>query len=468
MATPGERKDSHSLVELTQSQSTGQTREPRDAKTLAKLLLTLNNSAAGAHLAASVGGPSVKVVDAYEEVTDGKSAKMRAADRLKDGILKILRKEPKLDIFADDVKVIDASGSKLTKPIQLLLEVLCGIPKHFSVRHFQVQFLEKHRSESLFQDGYLKEEDHELSDPNLVVRWSVQLAGNDDIPVAIEAETVFHFNAKNKVDSVQIRNSYVNGRQSNLFPRRKLPNDSESILKNMDNWVQDINKLPLHSPLDTSTVQKPVTKNALHSLKADLLNFLHKPLNWKIFAEDFKVVDQWGAAIEGLGRNKLLFDLLRAMCHKFGARDVQVRLVEMNWIKSLWQNARLKWKSREPSTSFLVARWKLQLFNKDLRYNSFEAMLRSLHMDMPIDVEVETIFHIDTKSNKIDLMQIRQLFVNGMSMGVSDRWPAVKLSDTIERNLKKIGAWLQAVHEGSKLEPMKSELKDFLKLRSGI
>jgi hypothetical protein len=158
-------------------------------------------------------------------------------------------------------------------------------------------------------------------------------------------------------------------------------------------------------------------------LRRGIPKLLRKNPDWKIFADDFLVIDQTsGTTVIGLEKNKQLLSLLR----KLPLKNVRVQFTEIQFVETLWRNGRLKDEFREPFEPHFIAQWKFELGG-------------NLFSQGPLDMEMETIFHLDG-TNHIDYMMVRKCSANGWHVL---HWPEINLLDDLATNTKKALAWIQ-------------------------
>jgi len=175
-------------------------------------------------------------------------------------------------------------------------------------------------------------------------------------------------------------------------------------------WLKDLFESE-HVPLSGGNLE---LQEVVDTLMTDVPNILQQEPHCELFAEDFKVIDQTGAQLKGLENTKMLFQLLRRVCDHFNAKDNnEVRFIDGRGLFG-------------PVDPFLVARYKVQL-----------SSVPSRKMSASIDVEAETVFHLNDQ-NKVDYMRVDKWLVNGHELKL---WPKVKLSDSAAENLEKIQEW---------------------------
>lgn len=165
--------------------------------------------------------------------------------------------------------------------------------------------------------------------------------------------------------------------------------------------------------------------NVMDTLSAEVPKLLSEEPNWDMFAKDFKVTDGSGVEVSGLDANKLLLQLLRRMREEFKefVVDDEIQIVERQHEDG--QGASHKF---DP---FLVARGIVEL------------RLPLGPRKLPVDIEAETVFHIDDK-HQVDYVHIEKLFLNGRQIKLL---PGLKLSDDPSTILEKLRLWAQDIAE---------------------
>lgn len=137
-------------------------------------------------------------------------------------------------------------------------------------------------------------------------------------------------------------------------------------------------------------------------LKADAPRILQEDPRWEIFAEDFKVIDQKGTIVQGLGPSQRLLTLLRRLSKFVENTDIEVQFTTAG------NNVNMtSWK----------ARWTAQLGRMQLPFWDRDVPVEI--RDVPVDVEVDTTFQLN-KDNKLEAVQIDKWFVNGQDFKF---WP---------------------------------------------
>jgi len=279
----------------------------------------------------------------------------QALNLLQADIPSILRKEPHWDLFAEDFKVIDQTGATLEGlgPSRLLLKRLRRICKRFAVRDdIQAHCIQV------------------LKGPVLGAQWNIRFGRFHH-----ELKTSFYFSDESKVGRIQIDSWSVNGMLFQL-PIRYWARDFKEL------QPLDIS-LPVKDSIDNSLSSRETAQrgglqefeNVVDTLQSDISNILRKEPHWELFANDFKVVDQTGAELDGLEQSKLLFRRLRRICQRFTVTDdIRVQLTQV-------------------VTGFeFVARW-------NVRFGRFRH-------------DLKTQFYFNDKS-QVRLLLIQKWFVNG-------------------------------------------------------
>lgn len=166
-------------------------------------------------------------------------------------------------------------------------------------------------------------------------------------------------------------------------------------------------------------------ENILDILKADARGILRKELDYSIFAQDFKVIDQTGRAVQGLSANKQLFKFLRRLCETFAvSNDVQVE-DEHEIIITQEDGGVL---------DLVVGGAELEVRLKVQLQTGYRPSAPT------VDMELETVFHLNEK-RQLDYVQIGKWLVNGRPF---ELWPDMTLVDAVA-NPGKIMQRFQAV-----------------------
>lgn len=245
------------------------------------------------------------------------------------------------------------------------------------------------------------------------------------------------------------RNDPVDGNFSEeVLP--DVPLDEEEI-KEVSHAISTFSGMPV-SPYSGPTLKKDfesmrtdrrkrrLAKKAKKLLKDGFLDLLlrNKELRWKMFSEDFKLIDQAGAKLEGIGINKILINLLRRIRKRLKVEVIQVHFVQRHLSHSLYIDGELKEDLNEPFDPYLVVLWEVQLRSKDVPFG---------YKDIPIEIDAEMVFHFNHE-NKVDFMQIDRWLVNNQQFIA---WPDIRLFDSPSRNLMKIEEWVLGIKE---LQPL--------------
>jgi hypothetical protein len=410
-----------------------------------------------------ISNTSEEFTDTYDDFSYMDFEKMGVVETLKADILKILRTEPTLSIFAEGFKVLDQTGAKIQgmDRIVLLFKLVRSIHRKFGIRDFQVNFIEKRWVETLHGKGRKKEEYHEPSDQFLWARWKVKLGGRSgffrfwrkEIPIVIEADTLFHLDGRNKVDSMRVDKWLLNGREIRLgngqmfWPDVMLSNDPADDAENTESihrWmsavkgVSELNQRDVNYLMELPRFPASELEGAVSVFKRDIPRFLFKDPTWKIFSREFQLHDLiTGATVAGLEDCKMRLTLLRKLIKKLGVRNHYVHITEMNWVESWFRNGKLRWTSSEPFQPYVQVRWKLELGARG-----------QWRTKPPVEIEAATIFHIDNQT-KVDYAQLQELSINGVAMSSDGMWPQVDFSEPHDWNLAKIEDWLKASNEDS-------------------
>lgn len=194
---------------------------------------------------------------------DEPSAVQKVALELKADLKEALRKEVKIDNFAQDFMVVDQIVANQT------LIKLQGLRHAQNILKFMRRLSRK----------YLRKYDVQvefINDEFVIARWNVELAGaeeqgsDDSVPVHVEAEAAFHIHRNTKVDYMRIDKLLVNGKLFRLWP--------------------------------ATTVD---------SLQADIPGILLREPSLEHFAENFELIQEPAATVKGLAPNRRLLNLLR-------------------------------------------------------------------------------------------------------------------------------------------------------------
>lgn len=183
-------------------------------------------------------------------------------------------------------------------------------------------------------------------------------------------------------------------------------------------------------------------------LKADIPDILHGEPNWAVFADDFKVIDQTGATVEGLSNNKMLLKLFRRTYKKFALNDdIVVNFINESLIEA---------------PAFIVGRWKF-------KFGSDRPLLHFWEEDNHVDFEVETTFHLNDKS-QLDSLRVDQFLLNGLLFpAMLQLWPDVSSRDDRATSMIKIKEFEKKIRQLEALKPTAVEsMKAFVPSRRDI
>lgn len=385
----------------------------------------------------------------YEHDSDGtvaqKSSKqLEAIEKLKRQFLRVLREEPNWDKFDEDFVLIDQTKWTETRladglnATQTLWKVLPAMRKRFKVRHLQYQFIERRVLESEWRNGRLKGIRQELHDPSVVVRWKLELVKRRSIfrrkvAAEIEAETVVRINADGKVDRMEISDWLVNGKRIR-WPSMASPADS---LDAIGDWIGDMKRLQDLDPSSrasifpsTRTFRPSKVVKAMKKWKVVIPRIFRRAPNWKLFANDMKISDLTGASSKGLGRCKMLLQLLHAVGRRYVIKDLQVRFSEVSYLGSFGLKRVSSWRSTEPHEPYIMSQWKVLLKRK-------RPFLNFWRKRKTVGFEAEALFHFNDE-NKVDDVYVDRIRINGKQLGSDNRWPDIIGSDTPSSYLDKL------------------------------
>jgi len=194
------------------------------------------------------------------------------------------------------------------------------------------------------------------------------------------------------------------------------------------------------------TEEQLLVEDVIENLRADLPKVLREELRWDNFADDLKVIDQTGAALEGKVPIKFLLKLLR--------RASRRRLKE----NSFEANVDVYFGGQDPFLDIVddilrAVRWKIAL-GREKRPG-----WQILRKDEGVVVEIETVFHFNERL-QVDWVRIDGFLINSQSFPIQLKlWPDLKKSDSLRSELRKVKQW----YEGNrKLIPLKLDTKETL------
>lgn len=147
----------------------------------------------------------------------------------------------------------------------------------------------------------------------------------------------------------------------------------------------------------TPKVERPDCRRAVQTLKADIDKILHREPHWEIFTEDFRVIDETGARLHDLESCKVHLQTFRTFPNRFSIKDnLQFFFLDGQDFEN-------------QSDPLLAARWKVRLGGVTIEF------LRFFNKNVPVNVEVEAMFHFTDKS-QVDYMQLQSILVNGVEL----------------------------------------------------
>jgi hypothetical protein len=211
----------------------------------------------------------------------------------------------------------------------------------------------------------------------------------------------------NGFDAYTVFEEFFKANNRRTTPRSSSQPNSHEGSKTSSEKAKDAHE---QGPLDLHEV--------LRVLRTDMPKILQKEPHWDVFAEDFKVIDQNGAKLEGLGAHKSLWRMLRSLR------------------SSSWFIMKDYIKASPISTgagSMLVFHMSIEL-----GFDKLPAHL--MHEDAVLHIEMKSVFHLNKKSNMVDYMRIHKFLVNGQQL---ESWPNLRVSDGLSVNLLKMKGWLQ-------------------------
>lgn len=188
-------------------------------------------------------------------------------------------------------------------------------------------------------------------------------------------------------------------------------------------------------------------EQVMTAMKYDFPQILRKEPVWDFFSEDFKVIDQSGAKLEGLSSNKLLWKLLHRTHTRFAMKDD----IKVNCVMD----------SCSAEGSSFDARCKVQ-------FGSLKPpLLRGLFFlpkESPIDIEADMVLHLNGK-NQADSVRIEKWLVNGQKL---KSWPEVHVSGDLSTNLRHIKQWAKDIKKSSRELQRFRQLKNKLPMPSSL
>jgi len=181
----------------------------------------------------------------------------KAIATLKADFPKILRQEPHWNVFADDVTLVDQTGTALigVQNNQLLTSLLRKLPRKFSVKNVKVVYLETTAFISWYKDGkFVKKMQEPLTERSwrgqgservLQLGWKVDINTKEwfwkrSRPLTLRAETVVTMNAEGLIDAIVVDKITVNGWDVLAWPDVDLSEAPESSMEFIEQWIQDI------------------------------------------------------------------------------------------------------------------------------------------------------------------------------------------------------------------------------------
>jgi hypothetical protein len=256
-----------------------------------------------------------------------------------------------------------------------------------------------------------------------------------DEPIDIEAELAFYYDEFGKILSAKIVEAFANGQPIYAWPNVDLlnPSDSEERISEWISVVTASSPTARGDVLALFDLPSPSISKTVNTVKSGIANILNREPNFGVYSEGFSFADSNDVQVHGLARNKMFFQLLRDMHADFVFSDVEITIVESNWVHSLWKNGKLKLATEEPSDSVMVCAAELQL-----RPKSWFGFFDDTHW---FDIELEVHFFLDPLGEVV-VARLDKFSVDGWQ--VSD-WPQVIIGDDTRKNLGAIADWFQAL-----------------------
>jgi putative Ca2+/H+ antiporter (TMEM165/GDT1 family) len=119
----------------------------------------------------------------------------------------------------------------------------------------------------------------------------------------------------------------------------------------------------------------------MDALQADIPNILEREPTWEVFSEDFTMIDQTGAKVQGLGPNKLMMKMLRQFRETFASKsDVKFDL----------------------SRAFGSIAGEIKMKLNGMRFGKTDPL---------VDIDAEAVLHLNDR-NKVDRMEISKWHVS--------------------------------------------------------
>jgi hypothetical protein len=261
----------------------------------------------------------------------------------------------------------------------------------------------------------------------------------------------------------------VNGLGVMLWPEVSKADTLKTNMQKIQEWIEDAKALSdkksaLFKDESFGTVYNvgaiPFTEDiemVMGSLKKGLANVFGKEPTWNIFADNFTITDHNGKKLSGLESHQNVTQLLRNLPKEFKVRDFNVHFVEMSEMYSSYKNRKLKAKAQSPINlmedregSILLAEWSVVLDDK----KGFAFWKKT----SPVLIGAETLFQVNLIDDeyKIDRMEVRKFFVNGVAL---EAWPDVDLSDSVANSTMTIREWADAM-KPQKEDEEEAELED--------
>lgn len=278
------------------------------------------------------------------------------ASSLEAEIEQIFSREPNWNLFSRDFTVTDQTGAHL---------------EGRKTNKFYWRLLRRAREKLEVEDtvflNFVNASTTVPVNTSVVARLKVNLGGpkvpiyrfwERENPVEIDAETIFGFNDKRQIKSVQIKKWLVNGRmlpgKLQLFPNVHSSDHPLHSMNRMKEWTRDMTQLSMEpfqaSPTqyvkvnlvpnrrelllqvafqvgfilagtwiaivrnENRNLERPANFKPIDGLENDIPAILDQEPCWINFSEEFSVVDKFGdPVVTGLGPSIVLFKLLRGL-----------------------------------------------------------------------------------------------------------------------------------------------------------
>jgi hypothetical protein len=384
------------------------------------------------------------------ELSQSSSSGLKIVESLKDDFANIFRREPHWNNFAKYFSLGDrTTGGALygVDEAKKVVKILRRLSKSFSVKNFKVDFIEKNFVESKYLNARYQGEIQVPLDAELIAHWSVELKRKSanilEPPLLIEAQMLFRINRDSKVSFASITACFINGFQPfpMVWPEVDLE-DSKNV-NGISDWILALSAYTQAKDPNVEDVlgigewlasDESSLSSAVNTLKADFSKILRQEPHWGIFEDNLTLVDQTGTNLVGLESNQVLLDLLQKLPRKFVITNVQVTYHEMVIALSSYRDGKLIGKMQEPLAPDLRAEWKLKI-------NTRQSWLQ-WKKDPPLTIQAETLFKMD-EEGKFDAILVDGIYINEQFDVL--QWPDVDLSEAPEISMEYIEQWIQDI-----------------------